>query len=166
MVVAQRKADWQQPLPEMQPSKPAKYRKIAPRRKSWQGILVLLLISCLVGGTGAARIYLSTVKSQQISVLQKDIEALAIQNDALRVEVNQLSSVGRIESMALGMGMEKPTDMVYVVGSLSVLNSKTGIQSALPAPIEDTVATETAGAPSTIKQISQFFTGYFASTQH
>ncbi|MDR3289301.1 MAG: septum formation initiator family protein [Peptococcaceae bacterium] len=170
MVVAQKKTDWQKPLPETLPetisSTSGKTVKKAVRRSPWRNIFLVILVFGMVGVIGAGRSYLSIVRNAEIKALQKDIAALKIQNDFYLVEVDQLRSVSRIESMALEMGMEKPAGTVYVVGSLAVANSGTGVQSSQVAPSEDETEAEEETEVSTIKQISQFFTGYFASTQH
>lgn len=158
MVVAQEKLEWQQPLEEL----PRQSRKPVRRRKPhsyWKSVLVLGLTVSVATVIAVETINLTVVKGAQIRAMEKDITALKSNNDLLQVKVDKLRSVSRIESEALAMGMEKPAGTVYVAGTLPVAKNQTG-----------TVPTQTASQPkteqpSTLKQISQRFTSFFASTQ-
>lgn len=158
MVVAQEKLEWQQPLEEL----PRPKKQPVPRRKSYshlKSILVLGLTVSVAAALAVETIDLTVVKGAQIRAMQKDVIALKSNNNLLQVQTDKLRSVSRIESEALAMGMEKPTGTVYVAGNLPVAKSQTG-----------TVPTQLAAQPvteqsSVLKQISQKFTSFFASTQ-
>jgi len=158
LVVAQGKLEWQQPLDELpRPKKQAISRKSKPSH--WKSVLVLGLTVSVAAALAVETINLTVVKGAQIRVVEKEITSLKSNNDLLQVKVDKLRSVNRIESEALAMGMEKPAGTVYMAGTLPVAKSQTG-----------TVPTQTASQPvteqpSVLKQISQKFTSFFASTQ-
>ena len=166
LAVPQEKIDWLEALPEIEISRPEKPPAKKPaKRGSWYGIVLLVLIFGIIGAIGAGRIYLSIVMNAQMKTLQKEISELKIQNDLYQVEVDKLRAVSRIETLALEMGMEKPSGMVYVVGNVAVAQSRSGVSFVQTVPKEmEAVSAETE--PSKLQQISQFFTGFFASTQY
>ncbi|AHF07723.1 hypothetical protein [Desulfitobacterium metallireducens] len=158
MVVAQEKLEWQQPLDELpRPKKQPVRRKKA--HSHWKSVLILGLTFSLAASLAVETINLTVVKGAQIRAMEKEITSLEADNNLLQVQVDKLRSVSRIESEAIAMGMEKPAGTVYVAGTLPVAKSQTG-----------TVPTQTASQPATeqpsiLKQISQKFTSFFASTQ-
>ncbi|MDA8228650.1 MAG: septum formation initiator [Desulfitobacterium hafniense] len=159
MVVAQEKLEWQQPLKHVSTT-PKKANPIKKRNRShWKSIMALGLTVAVAGVIGAETINLTVVKGAEIRALEKEITAIKSQNDVLQVEVDKLRSVSRIETAALSMGMQKPSGTVYVAGNLPAVKSKTGTSTSQ-------VATEQVEEkPSAIKQLSQLFTSFFASTQ-
>lgn len=158
MVVAQEKIEWQQPLE----SSPRQSKRPVRRKKAnshWKSVLILGLMVTVAAALTVETINLTVVKGAQIRSMQQDITALKANNNLLQVQVDKLRSVSRIESAAIAMGMAKPAGTVYVAGTLPVANDQTGVVSTPTAPHQ--VAEE----PSTLKQISQKFTSFFASTQ-
>lgn len=159
MVVAQEKIEWQQPLDELPRQRRKPVQRIKPR-SHWKTILVLGLTVSVAAALAAETINLTVVKGAQIRTMQKEIVALKADNNLLQVQVDKLRSVSRIESEALAMGMEKPAGTVYVAGTLPVAGNQTGAEPTQAAS-QQQVAEET----SALKQISQMFTSFFASTQ-
>lgn len=158
MVLAQEKVEWQQPLEE----KPRQSRKPIQRKKPrshWKSVLVLGLTVTIAAALATETINMTVVKGAQIRAMQKDITALKANNNLLQVQADKLRSVGRIESTAIAMGMEKPAGTVYVAGTLPVAENQTG------AVLTQTVPQQVAEQPSTLEQISRKFTSFFASTQ-
>jgi hypothetical protein len=129
------------------------------QRSHWKTVLVLGLTVSVAAALAAETINLTVVKGAQIRTMQKEIVALKADNNLLQVQVDKLRSVSRIESEALAMGMEKPAGTVYVAGTLPVAGNQTGAEPTQAASQQ--VAEET----SALKQISQMFTSFFASTQ-
>ncbi|MDD2211524.1 MAG: septum formation initiator [Desulfitobacteriaceae bacterium] len=134
--MAQKKNEWQQPnYAKQNPVKrnPAKRVNSYARLKS---VLSLILLVALVGFIGAEILNLTVVKAAEIHKLQKEITALEARNDLLLVKVDQLRSVGHIESTALAMGMEKPRGKVYISGNITAANEEMGVpafqQTATP----------------------------------
>lgn len=160
MVVAQEKLEWQQPLEDLprQKNKPISKRKA---RSHWKSVLVLALLVSAAGAIAVETINLTVVKGAQIRAMEKELIALKSDNNLLQVQVDKLRSVGRIESEAIAMGMEKPAGTVYVAGALPVAKSQTG---NVPTQTATQPATATE-QPSVLKQLSQKFTSFFASTQ-
>jgi hypothetical protein len=158
LVLAQEKVEWQQPLEE----KPRQSRKPIQRKKPrshWKSVLVLGLTVTIAAALATETINMTVVKGAQIRAMQKDITALKANNNLLQVQADKLRSVGRIESTAIAMGMEKPAGTVYVAGTLPVAENQTG------AVLTQTVPQQVAEQPSTLEQISRKFTSFFASTQ-
>lgn len=158
MVVAQEKIEWQQPLE----SSPRQNRKPVQRKKPrshWKSVLVLGLTVTIAAAMAAETINLTVVKGAQVRAMQKDITALKANNNLLQVQVDKLRSVSRIENTAIAMGMEKPAGTVYVAGTLPVAKNQTGAEPTQAA------SQQVAEEPSALKQISQMFTSFFASTQ-
>jgi cell division protein FtsL len=159
LVVAQEKIEWQEPLKQ-------KSREINPRpaRKGSQfakgkSILVLALIVGLTGAIGSTTIQLTVVKGAEVRTLEKEISTIKARKDLLQMEADKLRAVGRIESAALAMGMEKPAGIVYVSGAVSSVNNQTVAPS-------NQAATQTSEVKATaLQQFSEMFTSFFASTQ-
>ncbi|MCO1601248.1 septum formation initiator [Desulfosporosinus nitroreducens] len=162
MVVAQETVEWQEALTQTQAERnPQPVRKGKGYSKI-KSIMVLAFIVGLTGAIGAETIHLTVVQGAQIRSLENDISAIKTRNDLLQMEADKLRSVGRIESVALAMGMEKPTGKVYMAGVVPA----TKIQKGAPLTQAETQASEaTEAKPSTLKQFSQKFTSFFASTQ-
>lgn len=158
MVVAQEQIEWQQPL-ERSPRKRRKpVQRIKPQ-SHWKSVLVLGLTVTIAAALAVETINLTVVKGAQIRATQKEIAALEANNNLLQVQVDKLRSVSRIETAAIAMGMEKSAGTVYVAGTLPVAKNQTGAESTQAA------SQQVAEEPSALKQISQMFTSFFASTQ-
>ncbi|SPF35777.1 conserved exported hypothetical protein [Candidatus Desulfosporosinus infrequens] len=159
MVVAQEKILWQEPLTKKSSKKTPRSVKKGQRFGKGKSILVLAFVVGLIGAIGAETIQLTVVKGAQVRSLEKDISSIKAQNDLLQMEADKLRAVGRIESAALAMGMEKPVGIVYVAGAVSTVTNQKG------APTTQ-VATQPAEAePTALHQFLQKFTSFFASTQ-
>lgn len=159
MVVAQETVEWQETFTQT-PTK----RSPQPRRgrgySKIKSIMVLGLIVGITGAIGAETIHLTVVQGAQVRALENDISAIKTRNDLLKVEVDKLRSVSRIESEALAMGMEKPTGKVYMAGLVPEAKNQTGAPTTQPE--NQAVETKT----SALQQFSRKFTSFFASTQH
>jgi cell division protein FtsL len=158
LVVAQEKIEWQQPV-EISPHQTRKPIQRKKPRSRWKSVLVLGLTVMIAGALAAETIDLTVVKGAQIREMQQEITAMKANNNLLQVQVDKLRSVSRIEDVAVAMGMEKPAGTVYVAGTLPVAKNQTGAVPTQTAP------QQVAEEPSTLKQISQKFTSFFASTQ-
>jgi len=161
MLLAQEKIEWQEPLKQKTSERnpqPARKRKKFSKGKS---MLILAFIVGLSGSIGAATIQITVVQGAEVRTLEKEISAIKARNDLLQMEADKLRAPERIATAALAMGMEKPAGTVYVAGavpSVAVNNQKV-------APTTQ-AETQTAEAKSTaLKQFSQIFTSFFASTQ-
>lgn len=165
MVVAQETIEWQEAV-EWQETSTQTYSKRNPRStkkgKEYNKIKSIMALACIVALTGtiaAETIHLTVVKGAQVRNLEKEIAAIKMQNDLLQMEADKLRAVGRIESVALSMGMEKPTGKVYMTGAVPAVRNQKGV------PTTQAVTQPTEAKPSTLKQFSQIFTSFFASTQ-
>ena len=159
MVVAQEKIEWQEPLiqkPRSRSPRPERKRKRFAKVKS---ILVLALIVGLTGAIGAATIQLTVVQGAQVRTLEKEISTIKARKDLLQMEADKLRAVGRIESAALAMGMEKPAGIVYVAGAVPTVKNQT------VAPSTQAATQPTEVKITALQQFSQMFTSFFASTQ-
>ncbi|AET70227.1 Septum formation initiator [Desulfosporosinus orientis DSM 765] len=161
MVVAQESVEWQEALANTnrditrnpRPNRKGKgYSKI-------KSIMALGLIVGITGAIGAETVHLTVVKGAQVRSLEKEIADIKTRNELLQMEVDKLRSVSRIESVALSMGMEKPTGKVYMAGVVPSAKNKMGASSTQVA------AQTSEDKPSTIQKFSQKFTSFFASTQ-
>jgi cell division protein FtsL len=159
LVVAQEKIEWQEPLAQKSRERnprPSRRRKQFSKGKS---ILVLAFIVGLTGSFAAATIQLTVVQGAEVRNLEKEISTIKAQKNLLQMEAYKLRAVGRIESEALAMGMEKPSGVVYVAGAVpSVNNQKV-------APFTQVAEKPTEVKPTALQQFSQIFTSFFASTQ-
>ncbi len=169
LVVAQEKLDYLQESPEHVSTNTQRVRKDRAQKKERdrsrrKSLLTLILIVGVAAGVCAETIQLTVAKGAQIRSLEKDISGLKAHNDMLQVQVDKLRSVGRIESVALAMGMEKPTGTVYVAGALPAVKNSTGA-SAPPSVQMSEAKGQEASKPSALKELSQIFTSFFASTQ-
>ncbi len=165
MVVAQETLDWQETA-EWQDTLTQTYAERSLRsprkRKGYHKIKSIVALACIVGLTGAIgaeTIQLTVVKGAQVRNLEKEISAIKMQNDLLQMESDKLRAVGRIESVALSMGMEKPTGKVYMAGAVPAVKNQKG------APTTQAVNQPTEAKPTKLQQFSQIFTSFFASTQ-
>jgi hypothetical protein len=155
--------EWQQPLNELPRSKKRPVRR-KKAHSHWKSVLVLGLTFTMAAGLAVETINLTVVEGARIRAMEKEITSLEAGNNLLQVQVDKLRSVSRIESEALAMGMEKPAGTVYVAGTLPAAKSQTGTVPTQTAsqPALEQPSTE---QPSILKQISQKFTSFFASTQ-
>lgn len=159
MVVAQEKIEWQEPIKQKSRERNSKPARKAGQFAKGKSIIVLAFIVGLTGAIGAATIQLTVVQGAEVRNLEKEISAIKAQKNLLQMEADKLRAVGRIESAALALGMEKPAGTVYVAGSLPSLNN----QKVAPSTQVATQSTEVK--LTALKQFSQIFTSFFASTQ-
>jgi cell division protein FtsL len=117
--------------------------------------LIIVVIAIMAIRTITFSVNANLLKAQTINQLEEEINTLSMENDVLRIQVDQLSSVSRIESMALDMGMEKPTSKVYVPSSL--IEATVPLESEPEAPKEEPV--EQSG---TFSLFWDSFGGFFA----
>ncbi|MFZ3102329.1 MAG: septum formation initiator [Desulfitobacteriaceae bacterium] len=159
MVLAQEKIEWQQPTETILSRKRTPVKRVN-RQDRWKSFIMLGLTVAVAGSIGVETLNLTVVKGAEVRDLEKKIAVIKANNDLLQFKVDQLRSVGRIESSALAMGMEKPTGTVYVSGNLTATNQQMGV------PASTQVATPAAANKnSVVKQFSQLITSFFASTQ-
>lgn len=159
MVVAQEKIEWQEPLIQESRSRNPRPARRGKRFAKGKSIIVLALIVGLTGTIGASTIQLTVVQGAQVRTLEKEISTIKARNDLLQMEADKLRAVGRIESAALAMGMEKPAGIVYVAGTVPTVKN----QKVAPSTQVATPTTEVK--PTALQQFSQIFTSFFASTQ-
>lgn len=159
MVVAQEKVIWQEPVKQKSGRRNLKSVKKRKRYTKGKSILVLAFIVGLTGAIGAETIQLTVVQGAQVRTLEKEISAIKTQKDLLQMEADKLRAVGRIESAALAMGMEKPAGIVYVSGAVPAIKNQTG------APLTQAAIQPNEAKPTALHQFSQRFTSFFASTQ-
>jgi len=159
MVIAQEQIEWQEPRAQQSlQGKPRRARKSKKFAKA-KSILVLAFIVGLTGSIGAATVQLTVVQGAQVRNLEKDISTIKAHKNLLQMEADKLLATSRIESAALAMGMVKPSGTVYVAGAVpTVKNEKV-------APLTQAATRNTEVKPTALKQFSQIFTSFFASTQ-
>lgn len=159
MVVALEKVEWQETLTQKPHKRNPRPKRKGSRFAKGKSILVLAFLVGLTGAIGAATIQLTVVQGAEVRSLEKEILTIKTQNNLLQMEAGKLRAPGRIESAALAMGMEKPAGTVYVAGELPSVNN----QKVTPS---SQATTQTAEVKATaLKQFSQIFTSFFASTQ-
>ncbi|WP_407314713.1 septum formation initiator [Desulfosporosinus sp. SB140] len=124
--MAQEKMMYQEPVDLR--SNERNQRIVGKRKRHSYGksIMLLAFIVGLTGAIGAETIQLTVVKGAQVRALEKEISTLKEQKDLLQLEADKLRAVGRIESVALSMGMEKPAGTVYMAGTISEAKNQTG----------------------------------------
>ena len=163
MVVAQETVEWQETLPQTHTKRNHQpTRKGKGKRKGYSKVKSIIVLACIVGMTGAIgaeTIYLTVVKGAQVRTLENDISQIKANNDLLQMEVDKLRAVGRIESVALSMGMEKPAGKVYMAGLVPMDKNQKG------APLTQALTQTAEANPSALQKFSQKFTSFFASTQ-
>ena len=159
MVVAQEKIDWQEPF--VQSSRERSPRPVRRGKKfaKAKSIIVLAFIVGLTGSIGAATIQLTVVQGAEVRNLEKEIATIKTHRDLLQMQAGKLRAQGRIESAAIEMGMEKPAGIVYVAGEVPTVSNKK------VAPLTQAATQPTEVKHSALKQFSQIFTSFFASTQ-
>ena len=159
MVVAQEKIMWQEPLEQKSDKRTLRSAKKRNRYAKGKSIMVLAFIVGLTSAIGAETIQLTVVQGAQVRSLEKEISAIKARKDLLQMEADKLRAVGRIESAALSMGMEKPAGIVYVAGAMPAVKNQKG------APSTQAAMQPTEAKPTALHQFSQRFTSFFASTQ-
>lgn len=159
MVVAQETIEWQEPLKQTYAARATRPTKKGKEHHKIKSIMALACIVGLTAAISAETVQLTVVKGAQVRNLEKEISAIKMQNDLLQVEVDKLHAVGRIESVALSMGMEKPTGKVYMAGAVTAVKNQKG------TPTTQAINQPTEAKPKTLQQLSQIFTSFFASTQ-
>lgn len=172
MLMAQRKLQYEEPFAyqyeeTLEAGKP-KARKAAPSRKvsraqklRFQSLVIMLVVIGIFGVIGAKTVHTTVVKGAEIRFLEKELQALNVENDLLQVEVDKLRSVARIEKVALAMGMEKPAGTIYIASSLIQPEKAVGVEQT-----QKTAAVPAEGkANSLFDNVFRIFTSFFASTQ-
>lgn len=139
--------------PSKKTSQAQKYRVLA--------LVIILGVIGMFGLIGAKTVHITVVKAAEIKTLEKELQTLGVESDLLQVEVDKLSSVSRIEKVALAMGMEKPSGTIYIASSL--------IQPKNTAEVEKTQKTAAASVDgdtkSALGNVFSIFSSFFASTQ-
>ncbi|TGE40044.1 septum formation initiator [Desulfosporosinus fructosivorans] len=159
MVVAQEKIEWQEPLTQKSNERNPRRTRKGGKFAKVKSILGLALIVGLTGAIGATTIQLTVVQGAEVRTLENEISTIKARKDLLQMEADKLRAVGRIESAALAMGMEKPAGIVYVAGTMPTLKNQKVAPSTQAAtqPIEVKL--------TALQQFSKIFTSFFASTQ-
>ncbi|MGI6450325.1 MAG: septum formation initiator family protein [Desulfitobacteriia bacterium] len=165
MLVAQRKLEYEEPyLYQEEPmvANPAPARRASQAQKArFKSLILMLTVIAIFGLIGAKTVHTTVVKGAEIRALEKELQALAIENDLLQVEVDKLRSVARIEKVALAMGMEKPEGTIYIATNLIQPDQEVGVEQT-----QKTAAVPTEGkANSLFDNVFKIFTSFFASTQ-
>ncbi|KGK90408.1 septum formation initiator [Desulfosporosinus sp. HMP52] len=158
MVVAQEKVEWQEVLTQTHAENNPRLVRKGKGYSKIKSIVVLAFVVGVTGAIGAETIHLTVVQGAEIRTLENEISAIKTKNDLLQMEADKLRSVGRIESVALSMGMEKPTGKVYMAGVVPAAKNEQG------APPTQAV-TQAESKPTALQQFSRKFTSFFASTQ-
>jgi len=140
-------------------------KTISQAQKSKLQVLFLALVFIgIFGIIGAKTIEITIVKGAELSALEKEIQALSLENDLLQVEVDKLRSVARIEEVALAMGMERPEGTIYIASDLmttSTSEKNVGVEQNL-----QTAEVQAEREPdSFLDKVFKVFTSFFASTQ-
>lgn len=159
MVVAQEKIEWQKPIKQKFADHKHRPTKRGKRYAKGKSILVLACIVGMISSVGAETIHLTVVQGAKVRSLEKEIATIKAQKDLLQVEADKLRAVGRIESAAIAMGMEKPAGIVYVTGAAPAVKNQKG------APSTQFATQPTEAKFTALHQFSQLFTSFFASTQ-
>jgi cell division protein FtsL len=154
LALAQKKVSQQ---PKQLTRKPAHRNNRQARLRS---LLILVVIVAVTGAIGVETLNLTVVKAAEVHALEKNITALKANNDLLQVKVDQLRSIGRIESSALAMGMEKPEGTVYISENIAVLDEKADTSAS-----QQTVASLPEKNDSLVKQFTRIISGFFTSNQ-
>ncbi|TGE32672.1 septum formation initiator [Desulfosporosinus sp. Sb-LF] len=159
MVVAQEKVEWQEPLKQRSIERKPRSAKREKRHAKLKSVMALAFIVGLTGAIGAETIQLTVVEGAKVRSLEKEIATIKAQKDLLQMEADKLRAVSRIESVAISMGMEKPTGKVYVAGAMPAVKNQKG------TPPTQVANQPTVAKPTALNQFLQTFTGFFASTQ-
>ncbi|NLI90786.1 MAG: septum formation initiator [Peptococcaceae bacterium] len=143
-----------------------KRRKTAPVKKRAQAVRVqslamMLVIIGLFGLIGAKTVHTNVVKGAEVRALEKELQALHVENDLLQVEVDKLRSIARIEKAALAMGMERPEGTIYIASNVIQPQKTVGVEQT-----QKTAAVPDQGkANSMFDNVFKILTSFFASTQ-
>ncbi|HHV64765.1 MAG TPA: septum formation initiator [Peptococcaceae bacterium] len=171
MLVAQKKLDYEEPyyydeepieagLPKRKKTAPAK-RALQAESVKLKSMAMTLAIIAMFGLIGAKTVHITVVKGAELKALEKEIQALEIENNLLQIEVDKLRSVARIEEVALAMGMEKPEGTLYIPDKFIQPEKEVGVEQT-----QQTAALPSEGkANSLMDSVFKIFTSFFASTQ-
>lgn len=147
-------------MPKTRKTAPAK-RNSQSQKYKMQSLAIMLVFITMFGLIGAKTVHTTVVKGAEIRSIEKEIQTLKVENDLLQVEADKLRSVGRIEKVALAMGMEKPEGTIYIASSLISSEKVVGVeqtQKTAAVPVEGSVN-------SVFDNVFKIFTSFFASTQ-
>ena len=166
MVVAQEKLRYEQPaegLPKSGRVVKRKTRKVNKFRRAKILALSLVVLGFASGVFIAAQYAKLAIKNYQVAELQKAISAKQAEKQQLQLQISQLKSVGRIESIAVNqLGMVKPA-------KYGILDYQDGQQPKKPTTVgavtpdaPAAAAQESQGNP-VIRQVAQILTNIFGS---
>jgi cell division protein FtsL len=129
-----------------------------------QGLIMMLCIIGLFGLIGAMTVHTNVVKGAEVRTLEKELQDLNVENDLLQVQVDKLSSISRIEKVALAMGMERPEGTLYIASNTIQPQKTVGVEQT-----QKTAAVAAAPAKgqadSAFDNVFKILTSFFASTQ-
>lgn len=141
----------------------APYVRRKPRRRAVGSsvallcyVIALLAVSFTAGAISAKTVYIE----RQTSELSESLDRLRETNELLQIEINQLSSVERIEQAALDLGMVRPVNKMYIDDVLFTAPETASVpdeEAALPE-----AAPETAAVSGPVGGMLRLFTGFFA----
>ncbi len=134
MIVAQEKTGYYR-LTEKEPLSKKISRKKVLRKNHRLALIGLVFTGFLVGV--AITFYCSQINTlgYQITRLDKELALLRIENHSLNEEIRKMSSLGRVEYLAINkLGMKRPDDDSILVIPLGGVNQSTG--TANPAAEE------------------------------
>jgi hypothetical protein len=146
--------------PKQVERKPAKSSRQYNRQARLRSLAILVVIVAIAGAIGVETLNLTVVKAAEIRALEKYITTVKTNNDLLQVKVDQLRSIGHIESSALAMGMEKPEGTVYISQNIAAFSKQTDTSAG-----QKEVASQPENNNSISTQLSRLITGFFASNQ-
>lgn len=148
MLVAPQKWDYSYE-PVLPAPKAAKQRRLATKSKCL--IVAIIICAFLTGLALTSQVALFVDKGYQITKLKKDIQSLQTANERLKLEIDQASSLDRVEQVALNdLGMTKPS-----LEDMEFIPVEDNIQLAANTTETKTTVHVEMAQPSTLAIISQ-----------
>lgn len=167
MVLAQEKLRYDQPAVELPRSGKVIKRKIRKVNTSKQAkiLAVSLVVLAFAAGIFVAAQYAGLAqKNYQLAQVKKDIAVMQVDNQKLQLQIGELRSVGRIESIAVNqLGMVKPAKFAYLDYQVEQ-KAKVPSVGAVTTGQSQAVAPQSAGNP-VIRQVANLLSGLFGSAQ-
>ncbi|WP_227767116.1 cell division protein FtsL [Zhaonella formicivorans] len=133
--------------------------------KAKMGIMLLIICAFVTGLALTSRVALFTQKGYQITKLKKEIQSLQTANERLKLEIDQLKSLDRIEKIAVNdLGMTEPT-----VEDMEFVPVQEPVRVAAKADDQQTAVRVSEPRPGILaliaKRISSFFVGMVEASE-